>query len=157
MSKSEMFFSNARSTLLAGLVLLALPYHAALACGYCVEDKLASVYDHAIVSRALSQKHQVLFFDIGGRLTGSAHERQILERGAGRALGVDADSIRVSVDTAALSFSIDPIRTPVPNVVKSLQGKLLLSGFSVKLLRIMDTPAMFSTPVNHTEHEKHSD
>lgn len=102
----------------------------------------------------MSQKHQVLFFDIGGRLTGSAHERQILERGAGCALGVDAGSIRVSADTAALSFSIDPTRTPVPDVVKSLQAKLLLSGLTVKLLRIMDTPTTFNTPVVHTEARK---
>ena len=27
----------------------------AQACGYCVEDKIAAVYDHALVSQALAQ------------------------------------------------------------------------------------------------------
>ena len=85
----------------------------ASACWSCVEDKLASVCDPTIVSRVLYQQYQVLFLDVGGRVTGVEHERQILDRAAGRALGVDADSIRVSVDAAALLLSVFPRRTLV--------------------------------------------
>ena len=38
-------------TLIAGLA------SAAHACGYCIEDKIAAVYDHAVVTRAAAQKH----------------------------------------------------------------------------------------------------
>ena len=37
---------------------------AALACGYCVEDKIAAAYDHAVVVRAADRHHQVAFLSI---------------------------------------------------------------------------------------------
>ena len=57
--------------------LLALSQQA-LACGYCVEDKIAAVYDHATVTHALAQKHQVAFFHVEGALApGAARRRRI--------------------------------------------------------------------------------
>jgi hypothetical protein len=52
-----------RALLLAGL-LAAAPL--AGACGYCVEDKMAAAYDHAVVSRALAQQHHIAFFHVDG-------------------------------------------------------------------------------------------
>ena len=51
---------------LAAALLLAGAASAALACGYCVEDKIASTYDHALVTQALAHKHHVAFFHIDG-------------------------------------------------------------------------------------------
>jgi hypothetical protein len=43
------------------VVLLALRATTALACGHCVEDRMAVVYDHPVVARALGARHHVAF------------------------------------------------------------------------------------------------
>ena len=45
----------------AAFLVLAIAWGSAQACGYCVEDKIAAVYDHASISRARAAKHQVAF------------------------------------------------------------------------------------------------
>ena len=40
-------------------IALALNASAAIACGYCVEDKIASTYDHAVVTAALAAGYGV--------------------------------------------------------------------------------------------------
>ena len=132
-----------RKPLLSAALLLAIHDPAALACGVCVEDKIASVYDHAVVIRALSLKHQVLFFALDGRLAGTAAERQVLERAAAAVHGVDAGSARVSLETATLSVAIDPGRTRVAAVERSLQSTLARRSLTLELLRVMDKTAEF--------------
>ena len=44
----------------------------ALACGYCVEDKIATVYDHAAVTQARAQKQTTVYFAIDGTIRDSA-------------------------------------------------------------------------------------
>ena len=61
--------------LVAGIALgmaTALQSPGALACGHCVEDKIAAVYDHAMVTRSLAVKHRVAFFAIDGALATDA-------------------------------------------------------------------------------------
>jgi hypothetical protein len=53
-----------RATALA----LLLASSQALACGVCVEDKIAAVYDHAAVQKSLAAKRTVVFFHIDGKL-----------------------------------------------------------------------------------------
>ena len=133
------------TTLLFAALLLACNTPA-FACGHCVEDKIASVYDHAVVTRALAMKHQVLFFAIVGQLAGTATERQILERAAASASGVDAGSARISTETASLSIAFDPRRISFAAVERSLRNKLARRQLSLQLVWIMDKPAAFKTP-----------
>ena len=53
----------------AGLLALvaATP---AIGCGHCVEDKVAAVYDHGLIMKALGEHHQVVFFGIEGNFSG---------------------------------------------------------------------------------------
>src|SRR5690349_13291851 len=55
---------------------------AAFACGYCAEDKVASVYDHGVVKAALASRHHVVFFHIDGTLTGADAVRRALQLSA---------------------------------------------------------------------------
>ena len=67
------------------LAVLAVPGFEARACGICIDDKIASCYDHAVVTALLA---------------------------AIAALpGVQRASGRVSLESAALSFAVDPART----------------------------------------------
>ncbi len=111
------------------------------ACGYCIEDKIASVYDHAVVTRATAQKHQVVFFAVEGQMPAGDESRHALEAIAESAAGVDKGSARVSIESASLSVAFNPARTPFAGMERSLSRKLAAKGLSVAILRVMDQSA----------------
>jgi len=122
----------------------------ALACGYCVEDKMAAAYDHAAVTRALGQKHHVAFFHVDGPLAdGEATQRALLGI-AESSPGVDKGSARVSVASASLAVAFDPQRTPVASLQRELERRLAAKKLSLMLLQVMDRPAQFSPSVSAT-------
>jgi hypothetical protein len=133
-----------RVIVLAALLALS---HQALACGYCVEDKMAVVYDHATVTRALAQKHQVAFFHIEGELAPGPATKRALEGLANDLTGVDRGSARVSTESAALSVAFDPQRTPVAALQAALERKLAARRNTLMLLQVMDQPADFSPSI----------
>lgn len=126
--------------LLAALVL-ACNAPAAFACGYCVEDKIAATYDHAVVVRALGQKHHVAFFHIDGPLVPGESTRRALEAAAESVAGVDKGSVRVSMETLTISFAFDPERAPLVTAQSALERKLAASKLSLMPLRVMDRTA----------------
>lgn len=113
----------------------------ALACGYCVEDKIAAVYDHALISQALAQRHQVAFFHIDGTLPQGAAGKRSLEAMAQSAAGVDKGSARVSIETFTLAVAFDPARTGMGALQNSLDRKFAAKKLSLLPLRVMDKPA----------------
>jgi hypothetical protein len=126
-----------RSALLAAL-LAASP--AAYACGHCVEDKIAGVYDHAAVTRAIGAKHTVVFFAIDGALKPGQPMRMKIEKIAASVPGVDPGSARVSMELASLAIAFDPRRTNLAGVQKDLERKLAALRLSLLAMRIMDQP-----------------
>jgi hypothetical protein len=122
---------------LAALLLAGIA-PAALACGYCVEDKIAATYDHAVVVRALDQKHHVVFFHIDGSLMPGGDTRRTLEAAAESTVGVDKGSVRVSVEALTISFAFDPERTSLVKVQSALERKLAARKLSLMPLRVMD-------------------
>lgn len=128
--------------LLLAALLAAAPL--ARACGYCVEDKMASVYDHAVVSKALAQQHHVAFFHVDGRLAAGEAGRQALLQAVESAPGADKGGARFSLESASLSVAFDPRRTSVMALQKGIDGKLAARKLSLMLLQVMDRPADFS-------------
>src|SRR3982750_1452609 len=59
----------------AAVFSLLLAAGPAAACGYCVEDKIAATYDHAVVTQAFARKHQVAFFHVDGTASRRALEQ----------------------------------------------------------------------------------
>lgn len=49
------------------------------ACGFCIEDKIAFVYDHALVIGALEEGHQVVFCSINASAAQSAVSIQAIK------------------------------------------------------------------------------
>lgn len=81
---------------------------AAMACGVCVEDKMAATYDFAVVRQAAARQHVVVFCDVRGRLTQAA-----LQAAAQQVRGVQGATVRTSASPLALSFALDPaLQTP---------------------------------------------
>lgn len=120
---------------LAALSLL-VPSAAAVACGHCVEDKVAAVYDHAIVVRALERGHEVAFLAIEGPLP--AGSRRSIESAIGAARGVDRGTTRVSMDAASLSFAYDPRKRGLGPVLRAIENTLAAKGLSLSILRVID-------------------
>lgn len=117
--------------ILAGLMLA----ESVLACGYCVEDKIAATYDHAVIVGAADRRHQVVFLSLEN---GPAKSR---ERAVARAVestpGVDAGTVRVSLENGAVSFAFDPSRTSLNSIVGSVRRKLTGKGSGVSVLRVL--------------------
>jgi len=115
-------------------MLIAAP---AAACGYCVEDKIASVYDHAVVTRALGRAHHVAYFALDGTAVRGESVRLAVES----TNGVDRGSARVSAATGMLSLAFDPRRVPFATLEKRLQRVLAPQELTLLALRVMERPA----------------
>jgi hypothetical protein len=114
----------------------ALLANGALGCGYCVEDKIAAAYDHAVVISALDRRHEVAFLSMEGGPS-KGQERAIA--GAVESVaGVDRGTVRVSIEGGAMSFAFDPARAPVSSIVASVRKKLAAKGARTSLLKVLD-------------------
>ncbi len=122
----------------AAVLLFTLHGPAAIACGQCIEDKVAAVYDHAVVMKALERKHHVAFFAIDGPLATDDATYRAITAIVESARGVDKGSARVSVDSASLSFGFDPKRTPLVEVQRTLETRLAAKRLSLLPLQVMD-------------------
>lgn len=94
----------------AGLIasILLIASSSVIACGHCIEDKIAAVYDYSVVSKAVSEKHAVLFFGVDGPIVVNAANKQMLLAAISNMRGVDPNSARLSLETGSLSFAYDP-------------------------------------------------
>jgi hypothetical protein len=121
----------------AALVLL-LASSQAFACGVCVEDKIASTYDHAVIHRALAQKHHVAFFHIDGPLPVNAETKRWLESAIASTAGTDKGTARVAMETLTLSVAYDPKRTSLVALQSTLEKKIAARQLSLLPMRVID-------------------
>ncbi len=103
----------------------------ALACGYCVEDKIAAVYDYAALTQAHARRQTVVYFAIDGAIRDSA---SLLKTMVERTKGVEKGSARVSVEARSLSVTFDPRRTALPTLQSGLEKTLKARGLELLLL-----------------------
>jgi len=130
---------------LAGFLSALLVSAPVLACGYCVEDKIASVYDHAAITRALAQKHRVVFFHVEGALPYSLASQRDIASSVASTPGVDAGSARFKPETATLALAYDPARTSLAAVQAALEKRLARHKLSLMALQIMERPGDLKT------------
>jgi hypothetical protein len=123
----------------AVLTLLAPP--PGLACGYCDEDRIAAVYDHGVIAKALDRHHEVAFFTLTGPLRSGDESRRLIERALAAETAIDLASLRVSVDSASLSLAYDAVRIQPLRITDTLNRRLAVHGLRVSLLKVMQRPA----------------
>lgn len=114
---------------LAG-ALLVLAAAQAQACGICAEDKVAATYDHRSVQDALARGRVVVYCELAG-----LPDVQRARLAAARVRGVDARSVRVSAEPAALSFVLDPKQQSAQAAVLALQAALP-AGARLAILKV---------------------
>lgn len=123
------------------LLILLLTANSAWGCGYCVEDKVASAYDHAVVSRAVGAGHHVAFFHLDGPQAQADATRRALLAAADAVPGIDKGSARVVPATLTLSYAFDPRRTSLAASQAALEKKLAAQRVSLFPMRIIERPA----------------
>ena len=119
-------------------LLLFVPAAAAIACGYCVEDRIAAAYDHSVIVRSLERKHEVAFFAIEGPIAASPAFRREIRDALESIGGIDRGTARVSPDAASLSFAYDPARRKLGPIMGALEKKLAPRGLRISLLRAIN-------------------
>ena len=120
----------------AAAFALLLVSSQALACGVCVEDKIAAVYDHAAVHQALAAKRTVVFFAIDGKLVVNERSKRAISDIARATPGVDAASVRVSCELASMALAFDGRRTNLVKVQESLEKRLAPQGLSLLAMQV---------------------
>ena len=121
--------------LLASLLLVSTS--SVIACGHCIEDKVASVYDHTVVSKAVSEKHIVAFFGIEGPLVVNAASKQEIQKIISSINGVDPNTSRISLETGSISLSFNPVLISYPALLDGLDKKLKTKKLSIFPLEII--------------------
>lgn len=120
---------------LAAALALALPA-GALACGACIEDKIAATYDYAVVTDAAARHHVVVFAAVESAGE-PAREARSIRATALRVKGIDRASVRTSDSPRALSFALDPgIATPEAALAE-IARQPPLRGVRLSLIRVM--------------------
>jgi hypothetical protein len=124
-------------------VAATLAWSTAHACGVCVEDKIASTYDHALVTRAVAMGLHVAFFHLDGDAPhDEATRRSVLEAAEGSAM-VLKGSARVSVDTMTLSFAFDPSRARLIDIQSRIDRKLAARKLTLFPMKVIERQAEF--------------
>jgi len=101
----------------------------AMACGICLEDKVAATYDYALVQRALAQQRVVVFAE--PRSAVDERRLKAFAAAAARAPGVESATVKTSAAPASVSFVLDPRRADAKKTVAALH---------LDLLKVIDRP-----------------
>jgi len=109
----------------------------AVACGFCIEDKVAAVYDSAIVERAVADHRHVAFFAIEGEARIDGATRRAVASALESAGGVRG-TVRVALANGACSIAFDPKRTDMKRLAASADRALASHKLSLTAVRLID-------------------
>jgi hypothetical protein len=130
--------------LVAGFLAAVLPL-AALACGVCVEDRVAAVFDNATVDAAVAKKRHLAFFGVEGSLPATAESRKAIAD-ALQASGGLKGTVRVSLESASASAAFDPGKTSLAALRDGAQVRLARRGLTLTALRVIDDGGVLKEP-----------
>lgn len=119
------------------LLVLTLQAPIAAACGHCVEDKMAAVYDHAVITRALLSHQEVAFFSINGDVPANEASKKALEAIAEMAPGVTKHTVKVALDVGALALVFNPKVQDIASLQKNIEGKWRGKRLGLTLIKVM--------------------
>lgn len=119
-------------SLLAAIALASAP---AFGCGYCIEDKIAAAYDHALVTQTTARGHDVAFIAYETRAPAGEDGANALRRALEGIPGVDRGSVRVAAESGAFSVAFDPRQLPPSKLLAAVDRRLAPLGVATTLLR----------------------
>ena len=128
--------NSARSALLAFGTALQVLAGGAHACGVCVEDRVAAVYDHSVVEGAARRGHAVAFLALVGAPALDATHAQALRDALAAVKGAERATVRVSPESASCSVAFDPARASPETLVAEVNRRLARHGLTVAPLQV---------------------
>ena len=123
-----------RGWIVLGIVVAAVAPTAVLACGACVEDKIAATYDHAVIDAAIARHQQVVFVAIDGPVDARRIGARVTAAAAS-VPGIQPGTLRTSASPPAFSFALDSRQQPGAAVAR-LRKALDDSGVRLTIVRI---------------------
>jgi hypothetical protein len=115
------------------------------ACGFCIEDRVAAVYDQKVVDDAVARRHEVAFFAIEGPLgANAAFRRAVLAALEGG--GAIRGTARVAVENAACSVAFDPAKADPARLAAAAERRLSARGLTLTPLRVLDSRGRLREP-----------
>lgn len=114
-----------------------------IACGVCIEDKIAATYDHAVIHDAIASHRQVIFVALEGRDGALAGERIIAA--ARRVPGMQTASVRYAAAPPAFSFAISKNIAP-DKALAAFQTATKGMDVQMRVVRIMRDGALVDPP-----------
>jgi hypothetical protein len=109
----------------------------ALACGFCVEDRVAAVYDSTSIEAAMAGHRHVAFLGVDGETALDAQTQRALVK-ALESAGAVRGATRVAGENAACAVFYDPKKTTLERLLAAAGRALAPQHRSVKALRIID-------------------
>lgn len=116
----------------------------AAACGYCIEDRVAAVYDQTMVDGAVSRHQYVAFFSLNGALEAKPATRKALIAALDHA-GVRGTT-HVSLESASASVAFDPARASLASLAAAGDRALASQGVTLEALRIVGAGGRLQDP-----------
>ena len=119
-------------------MVLMLQAASIFACGQCVQDKMAAVYDYEVIKHAIEKKQIVIFLGYEGNIVPDLESRLKMMKLIAKINGIDVKSIQISMENASFSFAFDPERISYLTLIKVLGrtlAKLNLSVFAIDSIK----------------------
>jgi hypothetical protein len=135
-----------KSFALAGAIALLVAGSAAFACGICIEDRVAAVFDPAQVAGAVAKHRHVAYFGVEGELPATAAARRAVQEALYAGGGVRGTA-RVSLESASAAVEFDPARTTLDRVGARAGQRLAAKGLSLTPFRFVDEAGVLKEPV----------
>ena len=130
---------------LISLAVGAMLTASSLACGVCIEDRVAATYDYNIVMTAIAKHHLVVFGQIEGVVDMQAATAKIAAT-APRVRGVDRSTVRTSVSPPAVSVALDPgVQAPAA-ALGAIQKRVRMQGVKLSILRVVSSESLQQAP-----------
>jgi len=124
---------------------LALVSTASLACGVCIEDRVAAVFDDATVQAAVAKKRHLAFFGIEGALPATAESRNAILAALQAGGGIKGTS-HVSLESASASIAFDPSKTSLAGLRAGAEKRLAAKGLQLTAFRVIDGSGVLREP-----------
>jgi hypothetical protein len=121
----------------AGLLALLFATSQALACGVCVEDKIAAVYDHAPCTRLWRRSARWCSSTSTGKLVADERTKRAMLRHCPRDAGVDRERarlVRTRIDGASLRRKTHHL----VKVQENLEKRLSAQGLSLLAMQVRE-------------------
>jgi len=105
-----------------------------LACGYCLQDRIASVYDHILVKQTKQLNQKMLYLVWDGPVDHDNKTRQTLIAMTSQIRGVTKGSVRVSLEPPTIALAYQPLNISSEKIENVLLQKLKAKQIVVSVL-----------------------